>query len=188
LKLFQNITIIFGTLFVLISAFIGKDNWEATNTQIDAREFFALDPNNPHAEPIELTGKIETQNYTFPTQNGEDYSKEAIGNAIFKNIRTGNDLVLGLLYERLAYLEFKDFNYSAARKAYEAALVLYTEGKQKLRAAELLAHLAHLEAKTENYASAKKYYEKSATLFGQLNAPVRSDYTLKIASRLPVGD
>lgn len=188
MKLFQNITIILGTLFVLISAFTGQDNWQTTNNQTDAPEYFAHDPNNPSAEPIKLSGEIETKNYTFPTQNGKNYSKEAIGNAIFKNIRTGNGLVLGLLYERLGYIEFEELNYSAARKAYEAALALYAEDQQKLRTAELLAQLAHLEVKTKNYASAKNYYEKSATLFDQLNAPVRSDYTLKIAARLPAAD
>jgi len=179
---------VLGTIFVLITAFTGGDRWTAPESSNTQNEFYALDPNNPDAGPIRLTGKMETVDYAFPTKDGIDYSKDAISKAIIHNIRTSNSLALGLLYERLAYLEFEEMNYGAARKSYIAALDLYASDHQKLRAAELLSNLAHLEAITKNYASAKNYYQKSATLYGQLNVPVRSDYIQKIAARLPVGD
>ncbi|MBL4601993.1 MAG: tetratricopeptide repeat protein [Emcibacteraceae bacterium] len=188
MKTIQNITIILGTIFVLVIAFTGLDSWTITENNNAHHEYFALDPNNPNAEPIKLNGELEPVDYTFPNQNGIDFSKDAISKAILLNIRRGDNLVLGLLYERLAYLEFNDMNYGNARKSYNAALELYNDDHQKLRAAELLSQLAHLEARTKNYNIAKSYYEKSSRLFSQLNAPVRSDYTKKIAARLPVGD
>lgn len=188
MKTIQNITIILGTIFILTIAFTGLDSWTDSKKSNTQHEYYALDPNNPNAEPIKLNGQLETVDYTFPSQNGVDFSKDAISKAIFRNIRRGDSLVLGLLYERLAYLEFHEMNYGNARKSYNAALELYNDDRQKLRAAELLSQLAHLEAKTKNYSMAKSYYQKSSRLFSQLNAPVRSDYTQKIAARLPIGD
>ena len=171
MKTIQNITIIFGTIFILVIAFTGLDSWTVIENNSSHHEYFALDPNNPNAEPIKLNGELEAVDYTFPNQNGVDFSKDAISKAILLNIRRGDSLVLGLLYERLAYLEFNDMNYGNARKSYNAALELYNGDHQKLRAAELLSQLAHLEAKTKNYDIAKSYYEKSSRLFSQLNAP-----------------
>lgn len=188
MKLFQNIVIVLGTLFILVAAFTGGDFQADPITSPQQQDFFAPDPNNPSGEPIKLTGEIEALDYEFPTQNGTDYSKEAIIKTIQINLNGNNDLVLGILYERLAYLEFKDLNYDAARTAYFKALNLYSNDHQKLRAAGLFSNLAHLEARVKNYNSAKDLYQKSATLYSQLGVAVRSDYTRKIAERLPLGD
>ncbi len=188
MKLFQNITIALGTLAVLLVASTGVDRWKSTAAKTQESEFFALDPNNPQAEPIKLSGQLVSYQYEFPTQNGINYSKDAISKAIIQNIRTGSELVLGLLYERLGYLEFQDGNFAKARLAYNSALDFYRVDNQKLRAAEALSQLAHLEARDKNYKSAKEHYHESATLYAQINAPIRSDYTLKIAARLPADD
>jgi tetratricopeptide (TPR) repeat protein len=188
LKLFQNIVIVLGTVFILITAFTGADFSGDLNVSLPQQSYYAPDPNDPDGKPIKLSGEIEALDYDFPTQDGTDYSKEAINKAIQINLRGENKLVLGILYERLAYLEFEDLNYGAARVAYSNALSHYSNDHQKLRAAELFSSMAYLEAKTRNYASARDYYQKSATLYGQLGVAVRSDYARKIAERLPMGD
>ena len=177
-----------GTIFVLITAFTGGDFEGDPAASTPQQSYYAPDPNDPDGKPIKLSGEMETLDYEFPKQDSTDYSKEAIKKAIQTNLRGKNKLVLGILFERLAYLEFEDFNYGAARTAYSAALSHYSNDHQKLRAAELFSSMAHLEAKTKNYASARDYYQKSATLYDQLGVAVRSDYARKIAERLPVGD
>lgn len=186
MKIFQNITILVGTIVILVIASTGLDRWKNVSDEAPQEEYFAIDPNNPDGEPIKLNGKLTSYAYQFPTQNGVDYSKDAISKAIIYNIRTGSELVLGLLYERLAFLEFKDGNFKESRVAYASALNFYMVDNQKLRAAETLTQLAHLEAKDKNYQSAKEHYLESSTLFAQINAPVHSDYTLKLAARLPI--
>ncbi len=188
MKIFQNIAILIGTLVILITAFTGLDAWKADSRPTPSQQYFALDPNNPNGDPIQLTGKMTSYNYDFPTLNGQNYSKGAISKAIITNIRTGSELVLGLLYERLAYLETKDGNYLEAKKAYNSALDFYRQDNQKLRAAELLSQLAHLEARENDYSAAKKHYEQSATLYAQINELVRSDFITKVAARLPASD
>ncbi len=185
LRHIQFLTILFGTLTVLFLASNGMDFFKTGGTKTHAQEFYAPDPNNPDGAPIRLTGELTSYDVPFPDMDGADYSKDAISKAIFRNIRTGSELVLGLLYERLAYLEFKDGNYPKARLAYNSALEFYVEGNQRLRAAELLSQLAHLEAKLENYDLAREHYENAAKLYALLNEPVRSDYSQKIADRLP---
>ena len=175
MKLFQNIVIVLGTVCILITAFTGADFSGDLNVSLPQQSYYAPDPNDPDGKPIKLSGEIEALDYDFPTQDGTDYSKEAINKAIQINLRGENKLVLGILYERLAYLEFEDFSH-------------YSNDHQKLRTAELFSSMAYLEAKTRNYASARDYYQKSATLYGQLGVAVRSDYARKIAERLPMGD
>lgn len=185
MKQLQFITILFGTLFVLLVASTGMDFFKTNRKNTHSAEYFAPDPNNPDGAPIKLNGKLASYEIPFPKIDGQDASKDAISAAIRRNIRTGSELVLGLLYERLAYLEFSDGNYENARQAYNSALEFYINDNQRLRVAELLSQLAHLEAKSENYTKAKELYERSAGIYARLNEPVRSDYTHKIAERLP---
>lgn len=185
LKQLQFITILFGTLAILLLASTGMDFFNINRQGVKADEFYAPDPNNPNGEPIKLSGELSSYEVPFPKIDGEDATKDAISTAIRRNIRTGSELVLGLLYERLAYLEFIDGNYENARQAYNSALEFYENDNQRLRAAELLSQLAHLEAKAENFERARELYEQSASIYSRLNEPVRSDYTTKIADRLP---
>lgn len=170
---------------ILVIAFTGRDYWTNDTTPPELEKNYVMDPNNPEGDPIEINGTMTSYEVDFPKINGVDVSKEAITKTIFKNIGTGNDLAVALLYERLGYLEANDLNFDKARKAYERALLLYQDTNQRVRAAELLSNLAHLEAKTRNFTSAIEYYHKSANLFKSLNDSVRSDFTMKVASRLP---
>ncbi len=179
------ITIVFGTLFILLVASTGMDFFADNRQAAAAGEFYAPDPNNPDGAPIKLNGELTSYEVPFPQIDGEDVTKDAISSAIFRNIRTGSELVLGLLYERLAYLEFQDGNFDEARLAYMSALDFYVNDNQRLRVAELLSQLAHLEVKVQNYQKARDHYERSAAIYASLNEPVRSDYALKIAERLP---
>ncbi len=185
MKQLQFVTILFGTLFILLVASTGMDFFNGRPQLSQAEEFYAPDPNDPNGKPIKLNGTLESYDVSFPKIDGEDVSKDAISRTIRQNIRTGSALVLGILYERLAYLEFRDGNFDNARLAYNSALDFYVQDNQRLRMAELLSQLAHLEAKTKNYDTARKLYKKSAGIFSMLNETVRSDYTLKIADRLP---
>lgn len=185
MKQLQFITILFGTLFILLVASTGMDFFDQSRHTTQVNEFYAPDPNDPDAPPIKLSGELTSYEVPFPTIDGEDATKDAISTAIFRNIRTGSELVLGLLYERLAFLEYQDGNYDEARQAYHSALEFYVNDNQRLRVAELLSQLAHLEARTENYQKSREHYERSAALYASLNEPVRADYTLKVANRLP---
>lgn len=188
MKLFQYIVIFWGTIFVFALAYTGGEFLNEPVAIAPEQIYYAVDPNNPDGDPIKLSGEMEALDYDFPSQGESDYSKEAINKAIQSNLRGENSLVLGILYERLAYLEAQDNQYEAARAAYATALGHYSNDNQKLRVAELLSSMAHLEASIKNYASARDYYQKSSELFGRIGVPVRSDFAQKIAERLPVSD
>lgn len=185
MELIYKATIALLSFSILVIAFTGSDYWTTDNNSPEIQKHYVMDPNHPDGELIQVNGIMPSYKYDFPKINGADFSKEAITKALFRNIGTGNDLVVALLYERLAYLEAKDDNNNNARKAYERALILYQDTNQRVRAAELLSDLAHLEAKARNYASAVEYYHKSANIFRALNDSVRYDFTLKVAARLP---